>query len=167
MNYVVRFSSLVFAMLVAACASSEVSTSPPGSSIPIVRLRSEPYSFTFVSGFDEPSRLVVRDLATWQAAWTRTFRGASPIPPLPDIDFSREMVVLVALGSHSSGGYGILIDGASEAGVQGVDLAVHSISPGPKCGVTGAFTQPVDIARMPRRDGAIRFLERNEVTHCE
>jgi len=167
MNYVVRLGSLAFAVLAAGCATSEVSTSPPGSSISIVRLRSEPYSFTFVSGFNEPARLMVRDPATWQAVWVQTFRGASPLPPLPDIDFSREMVVVVALGSHSSGGYGILIEGASEAGADGVELAIHSISPGPKCGVTGAFTQPVDIARMPRRDGAVRFVERNEVTHCE
>jgi len=92
-------------------------------------------------------------------------RGGS-VPTIPVVDFSREMLVVVALGSHSSGGYGILIDGASEAASGNVSIAVRSISPGAGCGVTAAFTQPVDIARMPRRDGAVSFAERSEVTDC-
>jgi hypothetical protein len=167
MNRFVRLSSVALTVLGAGCSNSEVTTlaPPPGSPIPIVRLRSEPFSFSFVSGFDKPARLVVRDAATWQAIWTQIFRGGS-VPPLPAIDFSSEMVVVTALGSHSSGGYGILIEGASEAGANGVAIAVRSISPGPTCGVTAAFTQPVDVARMPRRDGPVSFIERNEVNNC-
>jgi len=166
MNSFVRIGGVAFAILTSACASSEMSTSVRGDPIPIVRLRSDPYSFTFVSGFDSPARVVVRDAATWQAIWAQTFKGGS-VPTIPVVDFSREMLVVVALGSHSSGGYGILIDGASEAGSDNVSVAVRSISPGVGCGVTEAFTQPVDIARMPRREGAVGFVERTEVTECK
>ena len=165
MNSFVRMACVAFAILLSACATSEMSTSPPGDSVPIVRLRSDPYSFTFVSGFDRPARLVVRDAANWQTIWAQTFKGGS-VPTIPVVDFSREMLVVVALGSHSSGGYGILIDGASEAATGNISIAVRSISPGARCGVTAAFTQPVDIARMPRRDGAVSFVERSQVTDC-
>jgi hypothetical protein len=166
MNSFVRFGTIVFSVVGSACASSEMSTSPPGTPVSFVRLRSEPYSFTFVSGFDTPARLVVRDAVTWQGVWAQTFRGGS-VPPIPVIDFSREMLVVVALGSHSSGGYGILLDGASAEATGDLAVAVRSISPGSGCGVTAAFTQPVDIARVPRRDGAVRFVESSEVTSCQ
>ena len=166
MNNFVGLAVVSFAMLGSACRSSEVTTSPPGVDIPIVRLRAEPYSFTFNSGFDQAARFVVRDGRSWEGVWAQTFRGGS-VPPIPSIDFSREMVVVVALGTHSSGGYGILIDGASEAAAGAVAVAVRSISPGPGCGVTGALTQPVDFARVPRRNGAVRFVERSEVTQCK
>jgi hypothetical protein len=165
MNSFVKTGGVAVTILISACASSEMSTSLPGDPVPIARLRSDPYSFTFVSGFDSPARLVVRDAATWQAVWAQTFKGGS-VPTIPVVDFSREMLVVVALGSHSSGGYGILIDGASEVSSGDVSVAVRSILPGARCAVTAAFTQPVDIARMPRRESAVSFVERNEVTNC-
>ena len=109
---------------------------------------------------------MIRDAAQWEAVWAQTFNGVTPVPPRPAIDFSHEMVVVVALGLRSSGGYGILIDGASEIGTDEVAVAVRSISPAPRCIVTGALTQPVDIARMPRHDGPVRFVERSEVHYC-
>ena len=166
MNRLVESSAVVLTLFAAACASPEQSTLPPGSSIPIVRLRAEPYSFEFNSGLNTPARIVVRDASTWQSLWTQIYQGRSPVPPLPAIDFSSDMLVVAALGSRSSGGYMILIDGASGEG-SNVIVAVRSISPGQGCGVTGALTQPVDIARLPRRDGDVRFLERAEVRKCD
>jgi PrcB C-terminal len=166
MNRFVGKGIVALAMVAVACSSSEISTSPPGVAIPVVRLRSDPYSFTFYSGMTVPARLVVRDAVTWQAVWAQVYRGMSPVPPTPSIDFSQEMVIVAALGTYGSGGYGILVDGASEADAGGAAIAIRSNSPGPSCVVTLAFTQPVDIARMPRRDGAVTFVERSSVTNC-
>jgi hypothetical protein len=166
MKMSVKLCTVVLTVL-CACSKSEVTATLPGKAIPIIRLRSEPYSFAFVSGMDRPARLMIRDAATWQAVWTQIHRGSSPLSPPPTIDFSREMVVVAALGTHSSGGYGILVDGASVVDTDGTAIAVRSISPGPDCGVTAAFTEPVDIARMQRRDGTVTFVERSEVTSCK
>lgn len=149
------------------CSSPQGTTSPVGPSVPIVRLRAEPYSFAFYSGMDQPARLVIRDAATWHAVWNKIYDRQSPIPSVPAIDFSQEMLVLAALGTRSSGGFGILLDGASENGNGSINVAVRSISPGPRCVVTAALTQPVDIARLSRRDGSVRFLERSEVFDCK
>ena len=152
-------------LAVVACSATTIDSSPPGTPLQFTRLRSEPYSFTFNSGFDQPARLVIRDQAAWSAAWQKTFERSSPVPPVPDIDFDREVVVLVALGSHSTGGYSILIDGAS-ATEDGTSVVVRSSAPGSSCGTTQAFTEPVDIARLPRRQGAVTFIERSEVHTC-
>ena len=166
MSRLLGLGAAAFAMLGAACASLDLSTSLPGTPISISRLRSEPFSFSHYSGFENPARIVVRDAEQWAAVWAQTFNNVTPVPPRPAIDFSQEMVVVVALGVRSSGGYGILIDGASEIGADEVAIAVRSISPAARCVVTAALTQPVDIARMPRHDGPVRFVERNEVHYC-
>jgi hypothetical protein len=166
MKKLLGVGAIALTLFAAACASSEQSTLPPGPKIPVVRLRAEPYSFEFYSGLNTPARLAVRDAASWQSLWAQIYQRRFPVPPVPAIDFSRDMLVVAALGSRSSGGYVILIDGASGEGAD-VTIAVRSISPGPKCGVTGALTQPVDIARLPRRDGEVRFLEHAEIRDCE
>jgi hypothetical protein len=166
MNNFVRLSAFTFAILGSACTNSELSTSPPGTPIPVVRLRSEPYSFTYKSGFVNPARLVVRDAAHWQTVWAQIQQGGSPVPSLPDIDFSREMLVVAALGGRPTGGYSILIEGASEPSHNLTAVAIRSISPGRRCFTTQAVTEPVDIARLPRREGVVRFVERSEITRC-
>jgi hypothetical protein len=167
MNSFVRAAGVVVITVGVACTSAEFLTQPVGPSIPMVRLRAEPYSFAYTSGLDQQARLVVRDDATWRSLWSRIYLGGSPVPPTPAIDFSREMVVVVALGSRSTGGYGILLEDASEDGASGTAITVRSISPGPNCVVTLAFTQPVDIARLPSRQGAVSFVERGVLTDCK
>lgn len=155
----------VVAVLALAC-TSQGATSSPGSHIPMVRLRAEPYSFTYSSGLQQRARLVVRDVASWQTLWNEIHSNRSYVP-LPVVDFSREMIVVAALGARSSGGFSILLDEASEDTDGTIQVTVHSISPGRSCVVTAAFTQPVDIARVPRREGPIRFIERSSVSTCE
>ena len=163
-NYL-EVASVMLTLCLAACAAPEQSTLPPGPTLPVVRLRSEPYSFEYNSGLSAPARLVVRDAGAWQSLWTQIYDGRSTVPPLPAVDFSRDMIVVAALGTRSSGGYSIMIDGASGAGAN-ITIAVRAISPGRTCGVTAALTQPVDIARLPRRDGKVSFVERAEVKEC-
>jgi hypothetical protein len=163
MNSFVRIASLGLVAASVACAAAGITA--PGQNVPIVRLRAEPYAFTFVSGLDEPAQLVVRDAVTWQAIWTQINLRTSPVP-LPAVDFSREMIVVAALGSRSTGGYNILITGASEAEGGGTVFTINSVSPGSRCGTTQAFTQPVDIARVPLRTGVDRFIEVKRVTDC-
>jgi protease stability complex PrcB-like protein len=166
MNSFVRLMSIVVSLAFSAgCSASDI-TQPVGTPVPMVRLRADPYSFAFYSGLDKPARLVVRDAVTWQQVWQQIFLRESPVPSVPEIDFSREMIVVAALGSHSTGGYGILFDGASET-ADGISVRVNSTSPGPHCAVTGAFTQPVDVARLPLRTTKVTFVEQSHVSSCE
>jgi hypothetical protein len=119
------------------------------------------------SGFTEPVRLVVRDALQWSTVWAQINAGVSPLPARPDIDFSREMVIVAAMGIRNSGGFGILIDEATAIGADGVAVTVRSIAPGSRCFVTGVLTAPVDVARLPRRNGVVQFTERTQMHNCE
>ena len=140
---------------------------PPATPVSVVRLRAEPYSFGYYSGLIEPQRLVVRDRAAWAEIWATIWHRQSPLPlpELPQVDFAREMLVVVALGQRPTGGYDILVDSAV-ATPDHLDIWIRAIGPG-RCFVTQALTQPIDIARLPRSDSVVRFHDRSEDRACQ
>lgn len=149
-----------------ACANAGfLLPQPEGEVIPITRLRAEPYTFTHHSGLADSARIVVRDANTWAATWTAIWRRHSPEPALPSIDFSQEMLVVAALGTRSSGGYSIYVDSAYQRSDH-IEVVIRKVSPGSRCIVTAALTEPVDIARLPRSSQSVRYRERSVVHNC-
>lgn len=133
--------------------------------LPLTRLRPDSPSYASISGIDEPERLVLRDPASWTEAWRRIHRRARPVPPVPDLDFEREMVVVAALGRQRSAGYSIRIERAWQAAEATVVL-VREESPGPGCIVSSVLTSPIDIAVLPFREGAVEFNVESVVRDC-
>jgi hypothetical protein len=158
----------LIASLLAALAVGCSSLDEPTAHAPlaVTRLRSEPFSFTFSSQLRQPERLVIRDQAAWVDAWASIWPAFAPIPAPPNVDFSREMIVFVALGQRPTGGYAILVDSAG-TNAEGVTVWIGTTSPGAQCVNTQAFTQPVDIARLPRIDAPVRFVDVRTVSDCE
>jgi hypothetical protein len=120
-------------------------------------------------GIWEPLRSVIRDRAQFNNFWKRlhspdplyspdpTHDPGVQLPPLPEIDFSREMVVIAAMGRRPNGAYWIIIDGACEVDGQ-LEIFVRSID-GSRCTAPGIMTAPVDVVRLPRIDLPVVFLE--------
>ena len=144
---------------------SGIPKSQTGDPLTLIRLRPESTAFLQNSGVTAAENLVVRDAAAWSALWQRMFATRSPQPPLPDVDFSQEMIVATALGSRTSGGHNVLLTDAAED-QDGVHIGVIETSPGAGCAVTLAFTQPIDLARVTRRDGAVSFHVTRRVENC-
>ena len=113
-------------------------------------------------GIWDQLRIVIRDRATWENTWRRI---VSPdpyhdpyqaVPALPEIDFSREMLVVVAMGQRPSSGYQIIIKSARE-GRNRLEVEVESV---PACGMQMAvMTAPIDIVRIPKTDLPVTFRE--------
>ena len=135
-------------------------------SLPVTRLRAEPYSFAYSSGFHDSALVVVRDAVEWRAAWTRLHGIHAEPPPLPTADFSSEMLIVAALGTKATGGFSIFVDSAYRR-EEGVEVVVRRVSPGARCGVTAALSQPVDIARIPASSDLVTFRVRSEMQDCE
>jgi hypothetical protein len=47
---------------------------------------------------EHSGRAVVRDAVTWRRIWEEAQSGTSPVPPLPEVDFDRHVVLAVASG---------------------------------------------------------------------
>ena len=119
----------------------------------------------YYSGFDRPVRAVIRDKESWRVAWTTLYVGMSPVVVPPTIDFTRSTVILVALGTRGSGGYDITVSRvARDAGV--LYVQVTSTSPGDRCGVTLALTEPVDVVVVPHTVNRVVFVEKRQVLQC-
>lgn len=70
---------------------------------------------------------------------------------IPSVDFSKEEVIAVFDGSHSSGGYRVEVTEVTDAdGKRTVHITRHA--PTDDCSVTSAITSPFQIIKVPKTD---------------
>ena len=137
-----RFAPLL-ALLLAGCASG------PGAPLAVTRVTPEAPQASATSGLHDYARLAVFDARTFGELWTRAYSDRTPAPPAPALDFAREFALVVALGEHATGGYGIEVAQVTARGGH-IDVQVLTTTPGKGCIVSAAMTQPLDIVRVPR-----------------
>ena len=119
------------------------------------------------SGFHSQVRQVIQDEPTWRAVWQQIFAGRLPQPELESVDFSKETVLLAAMGDCANSGFSIAIDGAF-TDANGTTAAVSSTSPDPMCMgmmTMQVITQPLDVVAIPKAS-AVTFAERGSMTMC-
>lgn len=141
-----------------------IAPSVPADSTPVA-FREIPGARTQASGHTDSNRLVIRDAAEWGRFWGAIVSHISPPPPVPPIDFQREMVLAAAMGERPSGGYLISIDAVYLSGGT-VYAVVKSEVPGPTCGAASVMTAPVAAVAVERVNGEVRFVERTETRDC-
>ena len=159
-------------LLLAGCGGVDLPAGNPGLTNPpiateltLTRLRTDSIAFEQYSGISTPEHFVIRDAAAWEVLWHRIYATTDPMPPLPGIDFTQEMIVASALGTRTSGGYDVLLTQASEDSGR-VRIGVLETRPGAGCAVTLALTQPIDLGRVPRRDGPVDFVVAQHTERC-
>jgi hypothetical protein len=105
--------------------------------------------------FTDSVRLTIRDVESWRNIWNRATAGQASAPPLPDIDFRRQMVLLVGAGRLRSGDE-IHVDSVGTR--KGVTIAVVRTTV--ECPAFPAVAYPFEIVRVKRSDQEVRFVER-------
>jgi len=100
---------------------------------------------------------IVRDPVAWEALWAEHVAGRVPAPPLPPVDFSREMVLAYFLGEKPTSGYAVEI---REIAVSEGRVLVHVAvtTPPPGAPVLQVLTQPFHIVRAPRSELPVEFI---------
>ena len=120
---------------------------------------------SYYSGFRRSVRTVVGNDADWQAMWRTYTANIGGPPPAPAVDFTRDEVLVAALGERNSGGYDISISRIASTNDY-LYVEVISTRPGTACGTTAALTQPVDIVRIPRAHPPVVFIEQSVQRDC-
>jgi hypothetical protein len=123
------------------------------------------YPFRFFSGASSTERTVVRDRESLAALWTMLQRGRTPLTPPPAVDFGEEMLIFVAQGERSSGGYAVDIRHVTVLR-DTLFVLVRERTPGAGCAVFAAFTQPTDARLVPRTTAPVRFHIQREQVSC-
>ncbi len=118
------------------------------------------------SGLASPLRAVARDSGSFRRLWAEAVRGDPSARPMPRIEFEHNMVIVAAMGSRPSTGFGITIDSVV---VRGPSMEVHVVlsSPGSLCIQGMALTSPVDIVEVPTSVRVVLFRDREVTVECK
>jgi hypothetical protein len=111
-------------------------------------------------------RLAIMDTADWTAVWKRVV-GSSSTAPVPAVDFSREMLLVVGMGQAPCMGYQINVDTVFRDKDKRIYAVVRERHHGSRCGCLNEVVSPVDVIRVPRTVRPVTFLERQETNVCE
>jgi hypothetical protein len=143
-----------------------------GKSVPVLLLE-RPYGLKltgqrtsyFKGGFPQRVRLVIRDRDEFNELWQQMMRPMSDKPPLPEVDFSREIIIVASTGKPPSP-HEIIIDSACEVDNQ-LEVLVRSYK-SVLCGLqAGLPPHPVDIVRLPKTDLPVVFRETEVTPDCK
>ena len=102
---------------------------------------------TYFSGITEPATRLIMTEDEWIWTWNLIHRDVSPRPPLPQIDFTREALVLAGLGNAAATSFTIEEVRVFERGL--VASTVHETYDD-RCLVLMAIGQPVHVVRIER-----------------
>jgi hypothetical protein len=106
-----------------------------------------------VSGQQLAKQVTIRTGAEWKALWTEH----APTAKMPAVDFSKNMVVGIFLGSKPSAGHEVEITGLR---TQDKDVIVEYVQKQPGRGTMAAqiLTEPFHLVAVPKHEGTVRFL---------
>ena len=104
------------------------------------------------SNVEDAKRATVRTAQEWAKLWV----GHAPDRAQPAVDFSREMVVGVFLGSRPTAGYDVEIVGVQEEPA-GLVVQYRETTPAAGAMTAQVLVMPYHIVAVPARAGAVRF----------
>ena len=133
----------LFSLLSLGCAVSAMAQAPAFTTI----------AKGDASGLQTARQVTVRTAAEWKALW----KEHAPAEKMPAIDFGKEMIVGVFLGTKPSTGHEVEIVGVR---MEGQELVVEYVQKQPGRGTMAAqiLTEPYHLVSVPQHAGAVLFL---------
>ena len=104
------------------------------------------------SEIEVPRQVTVRDRDGWASLW----RAHAPRRPAPAVDFSREMVVGVFMGTRPTAGFAVDIVGYRDSG-DDVVVVYRETAPSPDTITAQVIVSPYHLVVIPRRSGTVTF----------
>ncbi|HEX7140204.1 MAG TPA: protease complex subunit PrcB family protein [Vicinamibacterales bacterium] len=138
-------SAATAAMLAVSAQAMSQSPAPANAGFRTVERGSQ-------SNIDRARQVVIRSAAEWTTFWrTHNFDK-----PAPHVDFDKEMVVGVFMGSRQTGGYSVTITSVAER--DGSLVVTYSeSSPRPGAMTAQVLTFPYHLVAVPKRSGDVKF----------
>ena len=156
-----QYCILTAVLVLAACSNptERITSAAPQTVV-------EPIFGTLYSNIREPRRMVIHDEATWAQLWGEMVSTGSAPATAPDVDFSREDVVVAAMGERRAAGYNIAIENVATTATGALRIDVASTIPSPACAASDVITTPLDAVRVPKTADPVQFSEKTVVMSC-
>ena len=108
------------------------------------------YGDSQCGGLERPIVIWIAGAAEWRSQYGRIVSPQMSLPSPPMVDFSREGVLLVAMGTRPSAGYGLSLAGASATVRDGVlSVRVDWREPPPGYRQAQVVTSPCLVLKVP------------------
>lgn len=153
-------------LLLMACGDAPPVVDDPPPDPPAVTTDVTVVATSQQSSWEEVLEVVLTSADDWAAAWNHLHDGVAPPPPIPDVDFTTQRVVIVTAGSRPSGGFGLRHERTAIAG-DTLMLDVTLTVPDPTCMTTMALTSPALALAIPLLPAAVLVRRTEQVTECE
>jgi len=98
------------------------------------------------------------------AEWTLYQDSLQPLRPFQPVDFSTQMLILVATPVPSTG-YGLRVE-TVETFLDTTTVTYRVYAPAPDCLVADLPGNVFDVVRLNRHDNPMRYLEETEAIRC-
>jgi hypothetical protein len=109
------------------------------------------------SGLIEAKNYSIFNNNDWQLFWYQLKINQLAAPSAPQVDFSEEMVIAVAMGEKNSGGYKIEIEKITTT--DKINVYLKETTPDPAGITTQALTQPYIIVKIPLTTKEINYVQ--------
>lgn len=146
--FVVAFAHLS----VMACASvpvaAQTGVSSPDTSVRVLLNADQ--------GIQRPLRSMVTTREEWERLWHEVHRLGASVPPLPVVDFAREMIIVAAMGiQYSAGGRIAIVRVRDISNTLEATIELH-----PPCDGFAAISYPTAIVAVPLKRVTPVFQDR-------
>jgi hypothetical protein len=159
---------LLLVLMLAACndgyesptAPDDSDSNPPGSGQPVA------FSLVYAdlySGVRAPRQEVVVQPARWQAVWDEIMSdGRSPKPPIPSVDFDRNVLIVAALGESPDACKNIDVESVRLSG-DILQVAIKEVRSPMSCSCPPVVVEPVRVVAVPRLTTKVAFTRRSVI----
>lgn len=150
-----------FLLVAVAAACGRASPAPLPAALAPVPEQAELLYLT-TSGIRDSGQVVVRDNAGYQSLWRRATSAQPNAVSAPPVDFTRDMVVMVAGGRMSPAdqlhvdSVGVRRESTASGKPRDVLAVVYSVKEA--CSKLNGDAFPVDIVRVQKYAGEVRFV---------
>lgn len=127
-------------------------TAPVAPSAPGAPVNMQTIAADQMSAIDSARQVVARTAAEFDTLW----KAHAPGRPAPSVDFSKNMVIGVFLGSRPSSGFGVEIVSVQREG-DALVVRYTERRPGRDTMSAQIMTAPAQLVVVPRFDGQVRF----------
>jgi hypothetical protein len=121
-------------------------------------------------GPKQPSFQAIKTLEQWEAFWKliepQRFdaNGNAIFTPKPTIDFSRQTLLVAAIGERGSNS-SVSIESVVES-TSNLLVTIRNTTPGSNCLLTLAVERPMSLAMIPKTSKQVDFKVKKETRNC-
>ncbi len=128
----------------------------PANLVPLTTIEKGPQSAVRRNGEVPEACTVASDTEDWTTLWTEHNRGTFSRPPLPQVDFAREIVLGCFLGLQPT----CCVAQVTIVGIQVTEMGYEvSVDRDYTQGASESLSAPFHFVRVPRTEGSITFID--------